>query len=236
MPIALRGAAVVPAGNPTTTFTVAVDAAVVAGDILILSLTSRDSVAAGTLAVTDDDSGGNAWALFHNSTDYKNTIWWKRATSATASKTVTVSNAVGSCSGVLKAFSGCIGSGNPYTNVAQETNASADETHATFTPTYANSMLVAVICNYANDNAVTSLAFATAGATTMTEKLSTGGSDCASAFGHVLQVGAAAASGSLTWAQTNGTTYSTVFALRPGIATPIFRPRPSFFSPQRRLI
>lgn len=215
MAVALRGSAAVPVGNPTTSFTVTIDAAVVADDALFLSVTSRDSTGAGTLAVTDNDTGGNTWTKIGNSTDHKATLWYKRATSASAGKTVTVANTVGSAAGVLKAFSGARATGTPYNDVVVETNASADESHAGFTPTRANSMLCAAVFNYANDNAVTSLSFATAGATTMTEKLSTGGSDCACAFGHVAQTGDPAATGTLTWAQTDGTTYSITWSIEP---------------------
>lgn len=216
MAVALRGAAVVPAGNPTTTWTVAVDANVVADDLLFLAVASRDSTGIGTLSVTDNDTGGNTWAeVYHSETDYKGSIWWKRATSATASKTVTVAGAVGSSSGVLKAFSGGYTGATPYTNVTADAggNAAADETQAGFTPTNANSMICAAIFNQ-DDLAVTSLSFATAGATTMTEKLSTGGLDCATAFGHVVQSGGPTATGNLTWAQTDGGTYSVVWAIR----------------------
>lgn len=215
MAIALRGAAVVPAGNPTTGFTAVIPSAVLANDLIFLTLTSRDSTGAGTLAVTDNDTGGNAWVKIGNSTDHKATLWWKRATSGTASKTVTVANAVGSCSGVLKAFSGADTGVTPYANVGVETNASTDESHAGFTPGSADSLICAAVFNYANDNAVTSLSFATAGAATFTEKLSTGGSDCANAFGHVLQSGGPSAAGTLTWAQTDGTTYSMVWTIKP---------------------
>lgn len=215
MAIALRGSAVVPAGNPTTGFSVTIPSAVVADDVLYLHVTSRDSTGLGSLTCTDNDTGGNTWALASNSTDHKITVWWKRATSGTASKSVTIAGAVGSCSGVLKCFSGAIATGNPHTDVVLESNASGDESHAEFTPSNADSMVFAFVTNYANDNAVTTLSFATLGATTMTEKLSTGGSDCAAAFGHVLQSGGPSATGTLTWAQTNGTTYSVTMAIRP---------------------
>lgn len=215
MPLALRGAAAVPTGNPTTGFTVAVPSQVLANDLLFLLVASRDSVGAGTLAVTDDDAGGNAWAKIGNPADHKLTLWWKRATSATASKTVTVANAVGSSSGVLKCFSGGSLGATPYANITVDTNASGNEVQTGFTPSQPNSMVCAGVVNYANDNAVTSLNFATLGATTATEKLSTGGSDCGTIFGHALQSGNAAATGDLTWAQTDGTTYSIVWTIVP---------------------
>jgi hypothetical protein len=211
----LRGAAAVPAGNPTTSGTITIDAAVQAGDDLILAVCSRDSTGAGSLGVTDNDTGGNSWTKIANTTDHKATIWWKRATSGTAGKTVTISNAVGSMAAVLKAFSGTDTGATPYADITPETNASGNETHAGFTPSQAESMVLAMVFNYANDNAVTSLSFATLGATTMTEKLSTGGNDCAVAFGHVQQNGGPAATGNLTWAQTNGTTYSFTLTLKP---------------------
>lgn len=221
MAIALRGSASVPSANPTTSFNVTVDAAVEADDLLFLAVTSRDSTGAGSLSVTDNDTGGNTWTKIGNSTDHKATLWFKRATSGTASKTVTVSNAVGSASGVLKAFSGADTGATPYTNVVVETNASGNETHAGFTPDSADSMICASVHNYANDNAVTSLSFATAGATTATEKLSTGGSDCGCNFGHVLQTGGPTGTGDLTWAQTNGTTYSITWAIKVAAASTV---------------
>src|SRR5688572_13031312 len=219
MAIALRGAADIPVGNPTTSCTVDFPASLVADDVCYLTLTSRDSTGAGTLSVTDNDTGGNAWAKIGNTTDHKATLWWKRATSGTASKTVTAANAVGSISCVLKCFSGADTGATPYADIVFETNASGDETHAGFTPSVADSMVCAAIFNYANDNAVTVLSFATLGATTMTEKLSTGGLDCANAFGHVLQSGGPTGTGNLTWAQTNGTTYSLVWTIKPLAAT-----------------
>lgn len=216
MVVALRGAAWVPSGNPTTSFTATIDAAVQTGDILYMVCTSRDHTAGTALAtLTDNDTGGNTWTLVTNSTDRKAYLFQKRATSGTAGKTITFSGAVGSCSGVGKAFSGSISS-DPTTNAAVETNASADETDAGFTPTTADSMLCCSIHNYGNDNAVTSLASATYGAMTTTEKLSTGGSDCATAFGHDLMSGVSA-TGNITWAQTDGATYSIHWAIKPAL-------------------
>lgn len=209
-------ASAVPSGNPTTSFTVTIPAGTIIGDVLFLAITSRDATSGSTdVTVTDNDTGGNTWAVVTNTSDEKAWIWWKRATSGTASKTITVSNLVGSGSGVLKVFSGAISTGNPYTDVNTETNASGDETHAAFTPTNDDSMVCVTIHNTGNDNAVTSLAGATLGSLSTVEKLSTGGLDCATAFGHALDAGAPTTTGSITWAQTNGTTYSTRFTIIP---------------------
>lgn len=221
MAIALRGSAATPVGNPTTGFTVGIDSAVVAGDVGFITVASRDNISSALgPTISDNDTGGNAWAVLLQSSDGKATTWWKRATSGTANKTVTIASAVGSAAGVIKWFSGVDSSATPYSNAVQESNASADETHAGFTPGQANSMLCAAVINYSNDNGVTSLAFATAGATTATEKLSTGGSDCGAIFGHVLQSGGPSATGNLTWSQTDGTTYSHVWAIKPA-ANPV---------------
>jgi hypothetical protein len=203
----------IPNGNPTTSCTITIPTVDVDDDLYV-AVTSRDHTAGTALPTcTDNDTGGNTWSLVGNSTDRKALLFRKKATSGTSGKSISISGAVGSVSAVLKVFRGGA-AGDPTTNFAVETNASGDETDAGFTPSTADSMLCASIHNYANDNAVTSLASAQYGAMTMTEKLSTGGSDCATAFGHDLMSGSTA-TGNITWAQTNGTTYSIHWAIKP---------------------
>lgn len=219
MAIAQRGASAVPAGNPTTSFTVVIPSAVLAGDLLVIAFTSRDHTSATAHpTVTDNDTGGNTWTVTALSADRKHLRAVKRATSGSAGKSVTVAGCVGSASGVLSAWSGTDTSGDPTTNLSTETNASGDEAHAGFTPTAADSMLRLFVTNYTNDNAITTPATANHGAMTGTEKLSTGGSDCATHDAHDLATGSTA-TGSITWAQaTNAATYSTVWALKPTVA------------------
>lgn len=220
MAVALRGSLVAgPNGNPTTGGTLVIDAAVQSGDWLELVFTSRDHTAGTAMpTVTDNDSGGNTWTVTALSADRKHLRAVKRATDATASKTVTIAGCVGSCSAVLAAWSGTDPSGDPTTNLSTESNASGDETHAGFTPSVADSMIRSFITNYANDNAVTSPSWATLGAATgSAEKLSTGGSDCATHTAYRLQSGGPTGTGDFTWAQTNGTTYSTLWALKPDL-------------------
>jgi hypothetical protein len=214
--IAQRGASWTAAGNPTTGFTNTIPASVVTGDYLLQAVTSRDSTSgSANVTCTDNDTGGNTWTTIANTADKKAWLFGKRATSATAGKTITIAAAVGSCSGVGKAFSDVSKGATPYANIVTEPNISTDEAHADFTPTFGNCMVIALIHNYVNDNAVTSLSFATLGATTATDNLSTGGSDCGTCFGHALQSGSPVAVGGLTWAQNNNATYSTTFALIP---------------------
>ena len=200
-----------PGGNPTTSFTVTIPSSTLTDDVLFLTVTNRGSTADPT--VTDDDTGGNAWAKV-NAGLHNGSLWWKRATSGTASKTVTVSGLTNSSAGVLKVFSGALLTGNPYSNVSTEDNASANETHAGFTPDEADEMICAAIANYSNDLAVTALACTNPGVLSQVEKLSTGGSDCGSAFGHALQIGGPTATGNFTWAQTDRANTSITWGIR----------------------
>ncbi len=218
MAVAHRASAT-PTGNPTTSFTVTIPASVLTDDDLYVFVCSRDHTAATAYpTVTDNDTGGNTWTRIAESTDRKATLWRKKATSGSASKTVTVSGCVGSASGGISAYSGGA-SGDPTTNIAVEDNASGDESHAGFTPSFADSMICLAVFNTGNDNAVTVLACTNPGTLEPErfEKLSTGGSDCATIHGSALQSGGPTATGSFTWAQTNGTTKSIVFAIKPAL-------------------
>lgn len=191
-----------------------IPSAVLADDLLFVTVTSRDSTSGSANVTCTDDSGdGVSWSVLHNTSDKKAWVFWKRANAGTNDGTITVASCVGSASGVLKCFSGADTGATPYTNVTEESNASGDETHAGITPSTADSMLCASIHNYANDNAVTTLSSVNFGAFTTTEKLSTGGLDCACAFGHDLVT--SGATGNITWSQTDGTTYAIVWAIKP---------------------
>lgn len=79
----------VPGGNPTTSFTVTISASTLTDDICIVTAIHK---ATTNPTVTDNDTGGNTWALLEavNDGTRSYSVWWKRATSGTASKTVTV--------------------------------------------------------------------------------------------------------------------------------------------------
>jgi hypothetical protein len=217
-PCTFRAGAASGSTNPTTTFTITIPSGTATGDSLFVQVTSRDHTS-GTAypTVVDTDVGGNTWTQIAESTDRKATLWWKRATSGTASKVITVTGCVGSCTGGVSVYQNAATSVTPYTNIVVETNASADESHASFTPDNAGSAICFAVFNYANDNAVSSESTASLGAMTEDwEHLSTGGSDCACVHAHINGADAApAATGDITWAQTNGTTYSISWAVRP---------------------
>lgn len=173
-----HNASAIPAGNPTTSFTVTIPAGVLTDDVLFLIVAHK---AAGVpSSVTDNDAGGNTWtnitAASSGSTNLS--LWWKRATSGTASKTVTVSGLTNCGAGVLSAYSGALVSGTPYENVGGEANASGDEANAGTTPTADGSEVCLAVGNLSNDLAVTSPSTTDPGALNIRgEKLSTGGTD-----------------------------------------------------------
>lgn len=216
MAVAHRASAASGSTNPTTTFTVVLPSSVVAGDVCYVQVTSRDHTS-GTAypTVTDNDTGGNTWTRIAESTDRKATLWRKFATSGTASKTVTVAGCVGSSSGGVAVYSGADQT-TPNTTPTVEDNASGNETHAEITPSVADAMICLGVFNTGNDNAVATEACTTPGALTERwEKLSTGGSDCACVHASALQSGGPTATGAFTWAQTDGTTKSIVWAVQP---------------------
>lgn len=201
--------------NPTTGTTVTIPASLPTTCILCLHFTSRDHTSGtGQPTVTDNNSGA-AWTQKDFSTDRKAQFWWKRYEANLSSKTITIAGAVGSCSARLVVIEDVYDTGDPFTGLLGETNASGNETHAAISPTYPGSAVVFAVHNYANDNAVSSVSAATTGAPGQsTGHLSTGGSDCATHVA-VWNNHPASTTGAFTWAQTNGTTYSRAYAVRP---------------------
>jgi hypothetical protein len=222
-PVTHRASAAGNGTNPTTSDTITIPAGTATGESLFVYVTSRDHTSAtGYVSVTDDDSGGNAWARSSENPDAsrKSTLWWKRATAATASKTITITGAVGSITCGVSVFSGAATSVVPYTNIVAEDNASANETHAGFTPDIAGSALCFAVSNYNNDNAVSNVAGATIGSFGADggryQKLSTGGSDCANTLYAIDGTDVTPpATGAITWSQTNGVSTSISWAVRP---------------------
>ena len=202
------------AGNPTTEFTIGLAVSIVADDILILSISNAGSEL--DPFVTDDDTEGNLWASLWSQANgsESGSVWWKRATSGTAGKTITVSSAVDSCSGTCSAYSGCITTGNPFENAASEANASADEAMAGITPTVDGTMVCLCVMIGSNVN-ITSEACTDPGALTQRGEVgSTGGGGARTMHASALQT-TAAATGNFTWAMNNTTCVSFAFDLIP---------------------
>lgn len=218
MAAAHRASATFASTTGTTGGTITVPASVQTGDDLYVLVCSRDHTSGNSLPTcTDNDAGGNTWTLLGNTSDRKALLFWKKATGSTASKTVTIAGAIGSCTGGMSAFSGGA-AGDPTTNLAFEDNASGNESHAGFTPANANSMVCFGVLNATNDTlSVTVLACTNPGSLEpeLWSRLSSGGSDCYAIFTARAQSGGPTATGDFTWSQTNSTTKSVAFAIKP---------------------
>jgi hypothetical protein len=203
----------VPAGNPQTSLTITIPTVAV-GDILIVDAVHNGG---GTLTCTDNDTGGNTWTLKEerdNGTSMSQQLFWKRATSATSAKTITVGSATNSCAATLTVYRGCESTGDPIEAVLSEANASGNETQAEIT-TLTNGAWVCLAVSNSPDNTISSQTCTSPGALTeRAEKLSTGGLDCGIAHASA-EKATAGATGAFTWAQTNSIGCSIAYALKP---------------------
>lgn len=210
-------------GAQTTGFTLVINSGVQAGDILLLGITNRDGTA--DPGVVDNDTGGNAWAKVTNQNAATNgaiSVWWKRATATTASKTITVSGCTGSASGVVTPYRGSLAAGTPYGTPVPEANISGNETTAGISTTAAGSFVCLFVGCTSNDT-LNPTTYTATDPTTLTERgegISTGGSDCSMSHASA-ERSAAGATGAISWAQTDGTGASIVFELKaePVVAT-----------------
>jgi hypothetical protein len=215
----------VPAGNPTTSFTITVPT-VTTGDLLIVACTNRDATT--TPSMVDNDSG--TW-LRKTSGASKGGLWYRYATAATSGKTITAGGTTaftGSTSGVLVVLRGTVTAGDPFDQYTLEDNISGNETHASITPAYNGCWIGLAVHNVGNDNAVTNSATTSPGTLTEgTEKQSTGGSDCATSLRGLVHA-TAGATGAATWTQTDGVTVSQLFAVKPPDTNAVTAAAPSF--------
>ena len=207
-------------GNLTTSCTVVIPTVAV-DDILFLAITCVNST--GDPIVTDDDVTGNLWAkiLSGNNGTSLSAVYWKRATSATSAKTITVlDNAVDATTSICAALGiarGVDTGATPYANASYESNASGDEAHAGFTPGTNNAGIVLCVFNATNDLDTTTHACTDPGALDLynISGASTGGTDCTAEIAADIQT-TAAATGNFSWAQTNAASMSIAFSLTAG--------------------
>jgi hypothetical protein len=202
---------------PTTSFTITIPAGVVAGDIMILGVTSRGHSSSDAYpTVTDNDGGG--WTRKISSNPRRGNLYWKRAGSASASKTVTVTGCINSASGGLSAYRGALASGDPIKNATVEANTGGDHTHATFTPAEADSEICLSIHQYQGAQQLGAPSCANPGTLTVRlQFLSLGGSDSAFLHASGRQAGAAA-TGAFAWDDLGGKGSDTIrFSLPPAV-------------------
>ena len=207
----ITSGAVATSGNQTTGFTLTIPSGTQAGDIIIVAVTNRNATA--NPSVADNDAGGNTYQaiLARNNGTANASAWWKRATSGTASKTLTISGCTGSASGGMAVYRGCSIGAAPYEGATGETNASGNVTHAAITPTRNGSLVCLDVHNATNDLA--SAGQAATSPATLTERfdsLSTGGSDCQCSHASAVQT-TAGTTGSVGWTQTAAASQSIVF-------------------------
>jgi hypothetical protein len=205
----------VPAGNPTTSFTITIPT-VSTGDLLIVACTNRDATT--TPSMLDNDSG--SWTRKTSATS-KGGLWYRYATAATSAKTIsagTTTAFTGSCSGVLVVLRGTCGVGDPFEQYSLEDNTTTDKTHAQITTVADGCWVGLAVSVVTNDDAVTNSATTSPGSLTEgNEKLSTGGLDCGTSIKGLAKA-TAGATGSATWTQASATTVSQLFAVRPSSA------------------
>jgi hypothetical protein len=204
-------------GGTTTTTSLSITLPTTqADDIIILEFTHRGT-GNGTIGGTYT---GPALALKHSqlfaTSTFSGKTYWSRATGNHAGETVTVTGLTNSCAGVVTVYRGALTSGDPLSDatIVGEQNASGDETQAAITTTTNAAWVVLVVAN-SPDVAVTSQ---TAGGNpalaARAEVLSTGGTD--SSISHAsAEKATAGATGSFTWAQTNGASGSWAYAITP---------------------
>jgi hypothetical protein len=211
-----KGTAVATSGNLTTGFTLVVPAAVVANDIIVVGITNRDATTNPTCV---DNEGAGAWARIttvNAATNGSISIWWKRASANTNSKTVTVGSCTGSASGALMYYRGASLAANPFGTPVGEANASADVSQAGITTSRAGSMVIHLVGCTSNDtlNPTNRSATTPSAIAEDAEGVSAGGSDCSLSFASAERA-AAGATGTISWTQTNGTGASLAIELLP---------------------
>jgi len=197
----------------TTGFTLDIPADVEVDDILVLVLPNKGADADAT--VTDDDTGGNTWTKKGHVTNLgRHQVWWKRATSGTASKTITVADCTESTCGVIAAYSGRLATGDPFNAFLSEANAPGDETMAEITPSVDGCDILLGVS--LPDNVTTSAQACTNPGvlTERAEATSAGGFDSGVSLADAPQT-TAAATGAFTWSQVNRNGGSFAMALAP---------------------
>lgn len=199
----------------TTSFSITLPATA-AGDIIILEYTHRGTTD-GTIGGTYD---GGAFTEKHDqqyaTSTFSGKTLWSRATGNHTGQTVTGSSLTNSCAAIITIYRGALASGDPLADatIVGEQNASANETQAQITTTTDGAWVVLVVAN-SPDVAISSQANTSPGALTeRAEVLSTGGTDTSIAHASA-EKATAGATGSFTWAQTDGASGSWAYAIKP---------------------
>jgi hypothetical protein len=225
MGIIVNGSILSLTSNTTTTsgtMTAPSASQVAIGDLLVLTLLSRNHTNVSPLMTVTDNSGdGVSWTnTYVNTSDNKCWIWHKYATtSAKWGTTISIANAINSLAGTGIWLSGAKQSG-AITNIVTESNSAADESHAAFTPDFGRSLVCMGLYNVADDLVPSGMAWSNIGNLAAVQYIqgthaSTGGTDCSVNLSAAVQVGGPASTGTFTWAQTDNTVRTISFAVAP---------------------
>jgi len=205
--------------NPTDSTTITLPTVVV--DDLAVLVVSMSNTAVDPV-VTDNDSGGNAWVKITSQAAAADnvSVWYKRMTSASSAKVVTITDGVGeaadSLSAALTVFRNVTTGATPYEAVSAEGNAAGNETHASITTLSAGVMVIFCL-GESDNNAVSSVV----AANTPPGTLTVGGSHASSAGGDTAvgilygTMETPGATGAVTWAMTDAQTATILFGLKP---------------------
>jgi hypothetical protein len=186
---------------------------VTAGDVIFVLNTNGEGT--GDPTISDDSGDGDSWTKIDSGLSLNGTAWWKRVSGGSwGSSNVTISGSgnTNTCSAGYTIFRGGQSSATPYENLSYEQNVSGNETHAGFTPTYADSYLFAGIFNFPLGNAPANETF---GVNAATEDYDSAGSGVRCTSATLLQSGGPTATGNFTWTQGNAATVSVLFSIPP---------------------
>jgi hypothetical protein len=214
--------------NPTLTDAVTYSSSIVAGDIILVWVHNRYADQDVNLeSVVDNDSAGNALAehALSPSANLRLSLWWKIATSATASKVATATlDAEGAIIIGYSAYRSDAGGfdADSIVNLAFEANASGNETQAGFTPDAADSLIGLAVAPMNNVAVSSQGADAPDTLSERFDKASSAAEDHQLSYASGLQSGGPTATGTFTWAMTNAASDSAVHELKEaaGGATP----------------
>lgn len=216
-------ASAIPSGTPTSSFTITVPAVEI-GDLLVLDVCALSNDA--DIVVVDNDSGGETWILKHSRAFGPNLnsdaeLWYKRATSATGAKVITVSSTgANAMAGTLTVYRAGVSFGDPFDVVQSEANTMGNETQASVTVTLPNTMLC--LANHLYNSASNVSLQTCSDPGTFSERAekqtnSSLGTDATTAHSSRLKE-TSGSTGTITWSHTNVESASIVYAIKAPIA------------------
>jgi hypothetical protein len=206
--------------NPTLTDAVTYSSSIVAGDIILVWVHNRYADQDVNLSsVADNDTGGNALAEHADSpsANLRLSLWWKIATSATASKVATATlDAEGAILIGYSAYRSDAGGfdADSIAHLVFENNASGNETQAGFTPDAADSLIGLAVAPMNNVAVASQGADAPDTLSERFDKASSAAEDHQLSYASGLQSGGPTATGTFTWTMTNAESDSAVHELK----------------------